>query len=251
MRSKSRRESDASAPIDLGAFRQIGQEAGLPLEQLGAALAGLLNTGSDPYEQDPAADEVPAADAPLDLAAISDEADAACDISPRSIVEAMLFVGNPQNQPLSSTTVAAMMRGVRATEIDACVRALNADYQQRNCPYTIVAEANGYRLRLSPRYERLAGQFHGKDRQARLSQAAIEVLAVVAYRGALTRDEISRLRGKPSGHILAQLVRRQLLKLDRTEQQRRVRYTVAPRFLELFGLNSLEDLPRNPDLEEG
>lgn len=239
---------DAAKPLDLDAFRQVGQDEGLSLDQLGAALAGMLETGDDPYVAASPAGEL--GDAAL-AAPLESSADDACDLTPRSILEALLFVGDPRNQPLSSKPVAGLMRGVRASEIDACVRSLNADYERRNCPYAIVAEGAGYRLKLRKRFDRLRDQFHGKDRQARLSQAAIEVLAAVAYRGALMRDEVSRLRGKPSGHILTQLVRRQLLQLERdADSPRRVRYAIAPRFLELFGLASLEELPRSPDLEE-
>lgn len=241
---------DTARPLDLDAFRQVGQEEGLSLDQLGAALAGMLETGNDPYAAAPAAAGEDLNEAALDAPLVS-SADDACELTPRSILEALLFVGDPQNQPLASKSVASLMRGVRASEIDACVRSLNADYERRNCPYKIVAEGAGFRLKLRPRFDRLRDQFHGKDRQARLSQAAIEVLAAVAYRGAQSRDEVSRLRGKPSGHILTQLVRRQLLQLERdAAAPRRVRYAIAPRFLELFGLSSLSELPRSPDLEE-
>jgi segregation and condensation protein B len=250
MSRKAASSQETSKPLDLEAFRQVGQAEGLSLDQLGAALAGLLESGADPYATAP-----PPAGAELGEelpgAPHARPDPDACELTPRSIFEALLFVGDPQNQPLVSKTVASMMRGVRASEIDACVRSLNADYERRNCPYTIVAEGAGYRLTLRKRYDRLRDQFHGSDRQARLSQAAIEVLAAVAYRGALSRDEVSRLRGKPSGHILTQLVRRQLLKLERGGGgSRKVQYVVAPRFLELFGLASLDELPRNPDLEE-
>lgn len=241
---------DSAKALDLDAFRQVGQEEGLSLDQLGAALAGMLETGDDPYVASPSPSDDALSDAALVLP-LESSADDACELTPGSILEALLFVGDPRNQPLGSKSVAGLMRGVRASEIDACVRALNVDYERRNCPYAIVAEGAGYRLKLRKRYDRLRDQFHGKDRQARLSQAAIEVLAAVAYRGALARDEVSRLRGKPSGHILTQLVRRQLLQLERDDgSPRRVRYAIAPRFLELFGLASLDELPRNPDLED-
>jgi segregation and condensation protein B len=241
---------DAAQPFDLDAFRQVGHEEGLSLDQLGAALAGMLETGDDPYAAAPSPAGEALNEAALDTPLVS-SADDACELTPRSILEALLFVGDPQNRPLAGPSVASLMRGVRASEIDACVRSLNADYERRNCPYMIVAEGAGYRLKLRPRFDRLRDQFHGKDRQARLSQAAIEVLAAVAYRGALSRDEVSRLRGKPSGHILTQLVRRQLLQLERDDATpRRVRYAIAPRFFELFGLTSLSELPRSPDLED-
>ena len=75
-------------------------------------------------------------------------------------------------------------------------------------------------------------KFYGRVKEARLSQAAVEVLAVVAYRQPLTRDEIDALRGRPSGGLLAQLVRRQLLRIERPEDRpRQPKYLTTDRFL--------------------
>lgn len=225
------------------------ENAGLALDELSAALAGMLTRGEDPYSagSQEAAEDEPTAPETSRAA----EADDACEITPKSILEAMLFVGSPQNEPLASTRVAELMRGVRPSEIDALVRELNASYERRNCPYAIVAAAGGYRLALREEYVRLRDQFHGKVRRARLSQAAIEVLAAVAYNEPIPADEVTRLRGTASGHVLTHLVRRQLLQLERTSDgPRRVVYRTTPRFLQLFGLDSLADLPRSGELEQ-
>ncbi len=243
--------ADHDKPFDLSAFRQAPVDEGLSLDQLSAALAGMLDSGEDPYSPAKSAQAdarlEPAALALADSAAATD----ACEVTPRSILEAMLFVGNASNEPLSAKQVAGLMRGVRPAEINMLVRELNETYDKRNCPYTIAAEGAGYRLKLCDRYARLRDQFYGKARLARLSHAAIEVLATVAYRGPITADEISTLRGTPSGHILTNLVRRGLLRLERTRSKpSKVHYFTTPRFLELFALDSLDDLPRNEDLDQ-
>jgi segregation and condensation protein B len=229
-------------------------DAGLSLDELSAALAGMLDAGDDPYSAPKTGDAPTAAGLAEDLAT-ADATAAANDrseISPRSILEAMLFVGSPGSEPLTSKQVAGLMRGVRPAEIDALVRELNETYERRNCPYTIAAEGKGYRLMLRERHARLRDRFYGKARMARLSQAAIEVLAAVAYNAPITLDEISRIRGTPSGHIVTQLVRRQLLALDRDPaSSRRSRYSTTERFLALFGLESLADLPRSHESLEG
>jgi len=86
-------------------------------------------------------------------------------------------------------------------------------------------------------------KFYGRVREAKLSQAAIDTLAIVAYRQPLTSETVSQLRGTLSGHLLTQLVRRQLLTAERLEDSRRMQYRTTDRFLELFGLESLEELP--------
>lgn len=250
----------ADDSFGLAAFRQPPEEAGLSLNQLSAAFAEMLSSGEDPYSaaktagaQRPVAGSDPsgAAWGSADAAETDSlRAGDGCEVTPRTILEAMLFVGGPGEQPLTSQQVARLMRGVRPAEIDALVRELNADYEARRCPYTIVAESAGYRLRLREEFARLRDKFYGKARQARLSQAAIEVLSLVAYSEPLTAEEINQLRGTPSGPILTQLVRRQLLELKRPATRgERGRYLTTPRFLELFGLESLADLPRSNDLD--
>lgn len=246
--------ADRSAPekpeFGLPALSSESPSAGLALDQLSAALAGMLTSGDDPYG--PAASgDATSADGGDEAAERETDGDDGCEITPRSILEAMLFVGSPQNEPLSNKQVAALMRGVRPGEVDALVRQLNVDYERRQCPYTIVEEGGGYHLKLRNQFARLRDKFYGKVRQARLSQAAIEVLAAVAYNEPITSEDVNKLRGTASSHVLAHLVRRQLLRLVRGEGgPRRVVYYTTPRFLELFGLKSLADLPRSGELEQ-
>lgn len=228
----------------------LANDAGLSLDQLSNAFAAVLAAGQDPYQSAPedpvlvAIDDVaPDSSAEADKLGVDTDA---CPISPRTILEAMLFVGG--NEPLTSQRVAGLMRGVRPAEIDALVRELNDDYAARHCPYQILAEGAGYALRLRQRYERIGERLQGRSRQSRLSQPAIEVLSIVAFEQPITADEVACRRGKPSGAILALLVRRQLLKLDRPPGRgaaRRTVYSTTDRFLSFFSLQSLDDLPRS------
>jgi segregation and condensation protein B len=237
--------------LGLAAFGQPAVDSGLALDRLSAAFAEMLSGGDDPY-QAPA--EEPAE---MDLAAdLADRSGAEgpptdeCELTPRTILEAMLFVGTKGNLPLTSREVARLMRGVGPADIDLLVREINATYAARNCPYEIAAEGPGYRMRLRDQYSRLRDRFYGKSRQARLSQAAIEILAIVAYHQPLTAHDISLWRGTPAGPILSQLVRRELLELTRPAGRKGAgEYRTTDRFLELFALESLDDLPRSPDAD--
>ena len=162
----------------------------------------------------------------------------------------MLFVGNRENQPLSSTRAAELMRGVSPGEISGLVDELNHRYALDGCPYEIVNEGAGYRLVLRRAFNPVRNKFYGRVREARLSQAAVDVLAIVAYRQPLTAEEVTGLRGTASGHLLAQLVRRQLLRIQRPAGKGRVQYYTTDRFLELFRLESLDDLPQAEELEK-
>src|ERR1700730_15892185 len=117
---------DGSIVDNLGpkASPQTAEEGGLSLDRLNRAFAAMLGSGDDPYTVPPEADEDP-----IRAALIVEErdqpaatgrraSDAGCEINPRSILEAMLFVGPPDNQPLSARQIAGLMRGVRPAEVD-------------------------------------------------------------------------------------------------------------------------------------
>ncbi len=170
--------------------------------------------------------------------------------NPRTILEAMLFVGHPANEPLTAEQVAGCLRGVQAGDVEGLVAELNEEYQQLGCPYRIIAEGIGYRLSLAEKWHKLRDRFYGKVREARLSQAVIDVLSVVAYHQPISQERVDELRSKPSGGILRQLVRRRLLRMEMPEKKGdpRLFYTTE-RFLTLFGLESLAELPQSEDVE--
>lgn len=184
----------------------------------------------------------------LDGSIDSAPGDDACPISPRTILEAMLFVGNRDNRPLPPGRAAELMRDVTPDEIPAMVDDLNQRYAALKAPYRIVGQDDGYRMTLCDELHSLRSRFYGRVREARLSQAAIDVLALVAYQQPVTGETIARARGKPSNHVLAQLVRRGLLRVERREPKRRTpHYCTTDRFLQLFNLESLDDLPHGED----
>jgi segregation and condensation protein B len=229
-------------------------EAGLSLDELNQAFAQLLAGGHDPYRKPPE-EELPTDQPEMNprLAfEIEEDVDRACEITPRSILEAMLFVGDPANRPLAPDQVAGLMRGVRPAEIEGLVGELNREYAANRCPYRIESEGAGYKLALCDEFAAVREKCYGRAKESRLSDPAIEVLALVAYRGPLTADEISKLRPGPCAAILSQLVRRQLLKIERVEEKKKKvvpRYHTTKRFLELVGVERLEDLPRNQDVD--
>jgi len=172
------------------------------------------------------------------------------EVSPQTILEAMLFVGNRENEPLSASRAAELMRDVEPEEVVALVDALNRQYASNGCPQFIVHEGSGYRMTLRKAFHPMRNRFYGRVREARLSQAAIDVLAIIAYQQPLTAEDVGNLRGKPSNHLLSQLVRRGLLRIERKEGERKIaQYHTTDRFLTLFRLESLDDLPQSEELD--
>jgi len=227
--------------------------ADVSLEQLSDAFQQMLDpeaTAAEAAATDEGAAE-PSGEVDTEPPAASEEAaDDACPISPHSILEAMLFVGNAANEPLAAERVAQLIRGVDAEEVDQLVRDLNAQYERSGHPYEIRDESAGFTLALREEFSRISDRFYGRVREARLSQAAVEVLALVAYNQPMTSHRVNELRGHPSGAILSQLVRRELLRMERpSEKPRTPVYHTTSRFLQLFGLSKLEELPQAEELD--
>ncbi len=211
-----------------------------PAADLGRSYGELLDQQAwqvDGAEALAAAEPVPAAPAPP-----------AAPPSPLRIIEALLFVGGP---PLTAVRAGETVRGLTPAQFAQAIDALNQDYRGQGRPYLIQPQEQGFVLTLRPRFRGVVDRLYGSTREARLSPQAIDVLALVAYRQPATKQEIDSLRGAESGGLLRQLVRRNLITIVHRGEaaQQEVAYGTTPRFLELFGLTSLDDLPRTQDLQ--
>lgn len=166
-------------------------------------------------------------------------------VQPRQILEALLFVGG---DALTAKKLSGVLRGEFSIEfIERELDELNRLYAAEGRPYEIRLGDGGYRLTLRDEFERIRSKVYGQGpKEVKLSQEAIEVLAVVAYRQPISDREIEQL-GKPGcGAILRQLLRRELIAVKRQPgNPRDVSYQTTPRFLSLFGIRSLDELPRH------
>ncbi len=238
-----------SDSLGLETFRKAATDLGLPLESAPETMADDSNVKANPYAQLPVA-ETDLADLTLEMAGEPASSEDDCEICPRTLIEAMLFVGSSHQGPLTASQVASLMRGVRPQEIDDLVRELNETYDAEGCPYRIESVGSGYQMVLRSEFAPLRDRVFGRHRGTRLSQAAVDVLAIIAYQQPITRNDVEKLRGKPSGSILNQLLRRQLVVLEReTDGEKISRYRTTSRFLELFKLSSLSELPYSQEGE--
>jgi segregation and condensation protein B len=177
--------------------------------------------------------------------------DACCSISPESIIESILFVGAPKGVTLNSRKIAAVLRDVSPKEVTQTVRALNAKYEKENAAFRIESDGGVFKMKLDPALVEFQQEFFGRNRQVRLSQAAIDVMAIVAYNQPATKDLVEKIRLKPSGGVLAQLVRRELLVVEAGESNSKIKYySTTDRFLDLFQLEELADLPQSHDVSD-
>jgi segregation and condensation protein B len=168
--------------------------------------------------------------------------------SQKRIVEA-LVLGAPE--PVSAQKIADVVPGLEADDARALVAELQREYEEQGRAFEVWEVAGGYQLRTRPEYASYLRLLH-RERPLRLSRAALETLAVVAYRQPVTRAEIEAVRGVEVDAVMRSLLERQLVRIagHREVPGRPMLYATTKRFLEVFGLGRLEDLPTLRELEE-
>jgi segregation and condensation protein B len=170
------------------------------------------------------------------------------EIEQRSIAEA-LILASPEPVPL--VRLAKLIPGCTPSKAKALVADLNADYVAQQRAFEICEVAGGYQLRTHPEFSSYLQQLQ-QTRPLRLSNAALETLAIVAYRQPLTRAEVEHVRGVDAGPVMRTLLERKLVKITghRDVPGRPMLYSTTKRFLEVFGLANLDALPTLRELEE-
>ena len=158
-------------------------------------------------------------------------------------LEAVLFLAR---EPLSSRKLSQYANLADGTEARTLVRRLNEWYDDHGRAFRAEAVAGGWQLLTRPKFASWIRRLGSTPREMRLSAPALETLAVVAYRQPVLRAEIEAIRGVACGEILRQLIERELVRTGvRSEELGRpYLYGTTKRFLQLFGLQSPDELPR-------
>lgn len=165
--------------------------------------------------------------------------------STAQIVEALLFVGGT---PLTAQRACEIVRGLTVEQFRHIIDDLNRLFRRQNRPYTIQSTDQGWVMVLRRRYARLRERLNGSPRAIRLTGAAMDVLAIVAYRQPISKRDVDTMRGQESGAVLRNLVRLGLIGVSsRGDSNRETSYHTTKRFLEVFGLKKLADLPQIGD----
>ena len=163
-------------------------------------------------------------------------------------LEALLFA---TDAPLSTGRLRKLFDDASGQEIRAALEELQRDYDEAEHAFTVVEFGGGWQIATRAEYAPLVERLFKGKRYTRLTKAALEVLAVVAYRQPVTRLEIEDIRGVQCGEVVNRLREMNLVKIvGRAEDLGRpMLYGTTKRFLEVFGLASLEDLPQVEQLK--
>lgn len=218
----------------------------------------LFDDGFDLEQLSDQFDEEMSAEDPFDQRPVGDkpsthiEEEEYFDVNPTSILEAMLFVGNSENQAITAKQTAALMRGVSEEDIAELVAELNESYAADGTPFEIVMRDGGYQMTITKEFESCRNGFYREEKAARLAQPVIDVLSLIAYMQPVSKTAIEDKRMKPCNSILNQLVRRRLVEFERKKvkgEKVETIYRTSARFLDLFGLDSLDELPKSQSFD--
>lgn len=165
-----------------------------------------------------------------------------------SVVEAVLFASD---EPLTLTRLANIV-GTGAKQTRQYIKNLNDKYQANNNAFRIEQIAGGYQMMTLSSYNQWLKKLLQVRDQSKLSPAALETLAIIAYKQPIIRADIEAVRGVAVGEIVRNLMYKGLVKIvGRAEVLGRpMLYGTTKRFLEVFGLNSLKDLPKIEELKK-
>ena len=158
----------------------------------------------------------------------------------RAAIEAILLV---VDEPLDEVTLASVLERPQA-EVAEQLQELAAEYTRDQRGFDLRSVAGGWRLYTRPECAGVVERFVLDGQQARLTQAALETLAIVAYRQPVTRARISAVRGVNVDGVLRTLTTRGLVEEAGTEHESgALLYRTTSYFLERLGVGSLEELP--------
>jgi segregation and condensation protein B len=164
----------------------------------------------------------------------------------RSALEALLF---SSDEPLTLALLAESL-DAPATEVAEALQGLDAEYQSREAGVQLREIAGGHLLVTSPEHAEWVGRLLRGRKRARLSRAALETMAIIAYKQPVTKSEIEAIRGVDTSAVLATLMERNLITIRGRSKVvgRPLLYGTTGEFLDYFGLRDLGELPRPEEL---
>lgn len=173
----------------------------------------------------------------------------------RHIIEAILFA-TPEPVSLSGLKIVvhAKTYGFEPEEdlLLQLIDELNSIYEASGNAFRIISVAGGYTFSTLERYHSWLEHIQHENAFRRISQTALETLAIIAYKQPVTKPEIDHIRGVDSGYVVRQLMEKGLIDIAGRNDSpgRPLLYKTSNGFLRHFGLNSIDELPKPREIEE-
>ncbi len=167
----------------------------------------------------------------------------------RRIIEALLFASG---EPLTVAQIVSAVDGLDARSAATRLGELQSEYDEGSHGFQLVEVENGYQLTTRAEYSQWVRRLFAKQISSRLTTAALEALAIVAYHQPVTRSEVEEIRGVNSDSVLNSLIERKLVTIAGRKDVpgRPLLYATTDAFLRHFGLRDVADLPSLEELSQ-
>lgn len=162
-------------------------------------------------------------------------------------IECLIFISE---KPLSVDSLNKHFPDNKKSDIRQCLEELIHEWRGMDRGFSLSEVSGGYQFRTSPEFADLIQRFR-QSKPFKLSRAALEILAIIAYKHPITRLDIDQIRGVDSSGVLSVLLERELIDIRGRKDVpgRPFLYGITDKFLETFSLKSLDDLPTLKELE--
>lgn len=173
-----------------------------------------------------------------------------------SVIEALIF---SSDEPIDAGEIIKSIRSIdgediqiSSSDIEECISTLNKKYEENNNSFRIINIANGYLFASDKEYAKYIGFLSSEKSKRRLSQAALETLAIIAYKQPVTKPELETIRGVNSDYIMNTLLEKKLITITGRAESigRPLLYGTTDEFLKYFALNKITDLPKPREIDE-
>ena len=166
----------------------------------------------------------------------------------KPIIESLIFAAE---EPITLRKLVDIIGDIDSAQVLEAIAWLKNDYETQGRSFQIEEIAGGYQLFTKPEYYEWIAKLRKKSGETKLSQAALETLAIIAYKQPILRADVESIRGVQSGQIIRLLMEKDLVKVVGRDEAlgHPLLYGTTKRFLEYFGLKDLKDLPNIEELE--
>ncbi len=174
----------------------------------------------------------------------------------KSILEALIFASD---EPISAQEIIKAIKEIdgndtiiTSSDVEKSVTDLNEKFSTEDSSFRIIPIAEGFIFGTKPEYAKYVGYLSSEKSKRRLSQAALETLAIIAYKQPITKPEIESIRGVNSDYMINTLLEKNLVTIKGRSETigRPLIYGTTLEFLKYFGINKITDLPKPREIEE-
>lgn len=167
----------------------------------------------------------------------------------KRVIEALLFA---TDTPIAPAKLKSLLGEIDQKVLRQLISELKVEYERDEHSFTLVEVAGGYQIYTRPEYAKWVQELFRGKRAAKLTAAALETLAIIAYKQPIIRGDIEAIRGVNVDGVMSTLTERNLVAVVGRDERpgKPILYGTTPEFLRYFGLATLSELPKIEELEE-